>query len=353
VWAGPRYSEFYDLESFSARSGIPVLEWHDIKQTPDKPPKELTHHWTDFAEELPCIPNGGIGVDDKNLYDHFRPQFLMNFKAAEPEIGPDEMAGKATEYPYVRDVLLKDKDDNIDGKNGPRQMWKCLSCPYFLGGVDLSDRAWKEVGLHMRFNDKIEAMADQILDQLLPKPAKDLQANTATGTVTRRHPEFIIIHLRRGDIVNKCTPGQDEKDCLVQIEQIAEKVNEIEKNRQIKALAALKDKKDGEGNGVVLERLPVLVATNEKRPEELAKLDKLGWTMLDHGDIEYDEEGNEIVSKTRRLGTMNAFGPFYPPMLDAVLLTRGDYLIGMSNSRMSQLATQRGAAWYGHTTMLM
>ncbi|KAG0279431.1 hypothetical protein BGZ95_001250 [Linnemannia exigua] len=336
VWAGPRYSEFYDLESFSAQSGIPVLEWHDVKQTPENPPGSLTHHWNNFGEDFPCIANGGIGVDNGHLYDHFRPQFLMNFKSIAP--AEDTTHGKAVEYSFARDVLLKDKPDQSETDN----MWKCLSCPYFLNGPDLNDRAWKEIGLHMKFNAKVEAMADEILDALLPRPA------TAATTIGRRHPEFIIVHLRRGDIVTKCKPGQDEKDCLVQIEEIAEKVDEIEKKRRTKALEGTDFNAD-----VVFERLPVLVTTNEKRLEELEKLEKLGWIMLDHGDAEKDEQGQAKPSKTKKLGTMTALGPFYPPMLDAVLLTRGDYLIGMANSRMSQLATQRGSAWYGHSTMLM
>ncbi|KAF9354201.1 hypothetical protein BGX26_007979 [Mortierella sp. AD094] len=332
LWSGPRYSEFYDLEDFSAKSGISVAEWHDIKQTPENPTTDLTRHWTEYSEEFPCIANGGIGVNNKNLYDHFRPQFLMNFKAVEPPV-KDRTMGKATEYAYAKDVLLQDKD----AKNP--DVWKCLSCPYFLNGPSLMDRAWKEVGLHMRFTDKIEGMVDGILDILLPK-SKD---------VNRRHPEFIVVHLRRGDIVTKCKKGQSEEECLVQIEEIAERVDTIEKKRRIKALDATNEN----NTDVVLERLPVLVTTNEKRPKELEKLEKLGWILLDHGDKKFDSEGIEIPSKTIKLGTMSSLGEFYPPMIDAVLLTRGDYLIGMANSRMSQLATQRGAAWYGHTTMLM
>ncbi|KAG0363922.1 hypothetical protein BC939DRAFT_473120 [Gamsiella multidivaricata] len=332
VWSGPRYSEFYDLEAFSVKSGIPVLEWHDIKHTPENPPSEFTHNWPSFSEEFPCIPNGGIGVNDKNLYDHFRTQFLMDFKATVP--ASDKTMGKSGDFIHARDVLLKDANPDKP------EMWKCLSCPYFLGSEELNDRAWHEVGLHLKFNDKIETMVDEILDLLLPPVKED------SG---RRHPEFIIIHLRRGDIVNKCKPGQDEKECLVQIEEIAEKVDEIEKQRRIKALESVNDT----NAEVVLERLPVLVATNEKRPKELEKLEKLGWIMLDHGDSVKDTEGNEVSSKTKKLGTMTTLGPFYPPMLDAVLLTRGDYLIGMSNSRMSRLATQRGSAWYRHKVMLM
>ncbi|KAF9580827.1 hypothetical protein BGW38_002371 [Lunasporangiospora selenospora] len=350
VWSGARYSEFYDLDAFSKQSGIQVLEWHDVKQTPEEPQAQLTHHWTDFSEELPCIPNGGIGVENKNLFDHFRPQFLLNFKAAAPEtlLEGDALNGMSTEYTYARDHLLSDpipQEGDLQQAVAKREMWKCLSCPYFLSGESINDRAWTEVGLHLRFNHRLESMVDEILNKLLgPAPA----------TSTRRHPEFIIVHLRRGDIVNKCKPDQDEKDCLVQIEQIAEKVDGIEKERRLQALHELEVAGSLREDPIVLERLPVLVATNEKRETELEKLEKLGWILLDHGDEDATAEtGTASPSRSKKLGTMSRLGPFYPPMIDAALLTRGNYLIGMTKSRMSQLAVQRGAAWHGHTTFLM
>lgn len=320
-----------------------MLEWHDVKQTPEDPPKQLRDHWADFAEDMPCTPNGKIGVNDKNLYDHFRPQFLLKFKATVPK--EDTTQGTSTEYDFARDVLLKDNSEKPE-------MWKCLSSPYFLGGPEVSDRSWDEVGLHLRFNSRIEGMVDDILDKLIGTvPASPSSSSSAVDVEpTRRHPEFIIIHLRRGDIVNKCKPGVPESKCIVQIEQIAEKVDEIEKQRRIKALSGTSDSNTNEQ---ILQRLPVLVTTNEKRPEELSKLEKLGWIMLDHGDEQHDAQGKVVESKTTKLGTFSSLGPYWPPMLDAVLLTRGDYLIGMKNSRMSQLAVQRGSAWHGHKTMLL
>ncbi|KAG0294143.1 hypothetical protein BGZ98_001880, partial [Dissophora globulifera] len=184
VWSGPRYSEFYNLESFSADSGIPVLEWHDIKQTPDNPTGDLTHQWLAFSEEFPCIPNGSIGVKNKNLYDHFRRQFLMNFKAIAPGPGiVDTTQGRSANYTFARDVLLRDTETADDAS----QMWKCLSCPYFLGGGNVNERSWDEIGLHMRFNDKIEAMADDILDMLLPPVKKPLNGSNQQLSTARRH----------------------------------------------------------------------------------------------------------------------------------------------------------------------
>ncbi|KAG0377371.1 hypothetical protein BGX24_006230, partial [Mortierella sp. AD032] len=148
------------------------------------------------------------------------------------------------------------------------------------------------------------------------------------------------------------------KDCIVQIEAIADKIDEIEKARRKVALESLKktmkdDDPASDGRNYVHKLLPVLVTTNEQRREELDKIDRLGWILLDHGNVEEDEKGQVKPSMTKKLGTESKFGPWYPSMLDAVLLTRGDYLIGMQNSRMSILASQRGVAWHGHKTMLM
>ncbi|KAF9573603.1 hypothetical protein EC968_008360 [Mortierella alpina] len=368
-WAGPRYSMFYDIDSFTAKSGIPVIEWHDLKQTPETVPDNFAHHWIDFSEDFPCIPNGGIGTgtQEHTLYDHFRPQFLLNYSAI--ILPEDKTHGKATDYKYARDFLLRDSPSAVPKTTTAEpgadpHMWKCLSNPYALVGPNVGERAWFEVGVHLRFNDKTEAMVDDILDVLLGpvENTKEFPATTTTTTTTttslaktkpfRPHPEFIVIHLRRGDIVSKCPVGMAEKDCIVQIEEIAEKVDEIEKTRRMAALATHKTNHQDESS-FQHKRLPVLVATNEKQAEELEKLHRLGWILLDHGDEETDEQGKVKPSTTKKLGTMSRLGPWFPPMLDAVLLTRGNYLIGMHNSRMSILAAQRGKAWHGHTTMLM
>ncbi|KAF9100175.1 hypothetical protein BGX23_004003 [Mortierella sp. AD031] len=374
TWAGPRYSQFYDLELFTQKSGIPVLEWHDVKLTPETVPDNFVHHWQDFSEDLPCTPNGGIGVHNKTMYDKFRQQFLLKFVETVPN--EDKTEGKSTDFNYARDVLLKDMTvvpaapgaapPAINGEIAiDPNMWKCLSCPYFLNGPDVVHRTWDEVGVFLRFNEKTEAMVDDILDVLLGPIVEGEPTTTAKGAAGgsrafRPHPQFIIVHLRRGDIVNKCPPGMAEKDCIVQIEAIADKIEEIEKARQAAALEALKktlavDDPASDGRNYVHKRLPVLVTTNEQRREELDKIARLDWILLDHGDVERDEKGQIKPSliKSKKLGTETRFGPWYPPMLDAVLLTRGDYLIGMRNSRMSILATQRGAAWHHHETMLM
>ncbi|KAF9934297.1 hypothetical protein BGZ67_003962 [Mortierella alpina] len=362
-WAGPRYSMFYDIDSFTAKSGIPVIEWHDLKQTPETVPDNFAHHWLDFSEAFPCIPNGGIGTGTREhtLFDHFRPQFLLNYSAI--ILPEDKTHGKVTDYKYARDVLLKDSPPTAPTPGGPEtttaepgadpNMWKCLSSPYALVGPDVGDRTWSEVGTHLRFNDKTEAMVDDILDVLLGPVENTVESAAIAKTKPfRPHPEFIVIHLRRGDIVTKCPAEVAEKDCVVQIEEIAEKVDEIEKQRRIAALATHKTNNQDEAS-FQHKRLPVLVATNEKQVEELEKLNRLGWILLDHGDEEKDDQGKVKPSSTKKLGTMSRLGPWFPPMLDAVLLTRGNYLIGMQNSRMSTLAVQRGKAWHGHTTMLM
>ncbi|KAG0360145.1 hypothetical protein BG005_011376 [Podila minutissima] len=360
TWAGPAYSEFFNLDTFMRLSGIYVLEWAAIKQTPvDDPPSSLTRHWEDFSEELVCIPNGGIGLGNQSLFDKFRPQFLLKYRPHIP--AEDTTKGKSTDYNYAKDVLLKDVvsasgaslgTNTKKGQPSP-ELLKCLSCPYFLGGPDLGKREWDEVGVHLRFNDRTEALVDDILDILLGPPTTTVTTTVTTVTTgkdspiskVRRHPEFIIVHLRRGDIVSKCPTGVVEKDCVVQIEAIAEQVDKIEKKRRIKAPS-----KD------VLKRLPVLVTTNERRMKELDIIEKLGWILLDHGskeDEDKDKEGGPSNKNRRKLGTFAKYGPWYPPMLDAVLLTRGRYMIGMKNSRMSVLASQRGQAWYGHETMLL
>ncbi|KAF9362287.1 hypothetical protein BGX34_006471 [Mortierella sp. NVP85] len=358
TWAGPRYSEFYDLDAFMIRSGISVIEWHDIKQTPEQVLPSFRRHWREFSEDLPCVPNGGMGAKTVNLLDRFRAQFLFNYKNAMSQA--DTTHGKSRSYGFARDVLLKDVTpsspvERTFGGLDPN-MWRCLTSPYYLYGKELNHRPWEEVGMHLRFNDRIEALVDDLLDVLLG-PAEKVMSNKASlgspeSKPFRSHPEFITIHLRRGDIVNKCPRGMAENECVVQIEAIAKKIDEIERARRMQALVKHR-RYHSSMEGFVHKRLPVLVATNEKREEELLKIQELGWILVDHGDEVKDIRGNIQLSRTIKLGTYSRFGPWYPPMLDAVLLTRANYMIGMRRSVMSGFGSNRGAAWHGHRTILL
>ncbi|KAG0227393.1 hypothetical protein BGW42_002983 [Actinomortierella wolfii] len=374
TWDGRPYSEFYDIPGFIRNSGIKVVEWHEIKTVPSdgidgfKLPKQYKDHWIDFAEEFPCQVTANIGKNNSNLYDRFRNQYLLKFVAS--NVPEDETHGNVTEFAYAENVLLRNNRQatSLNSPKIPRdlldplphdELWQCLSCPYFLTmDRETGPMLWNDVGMHLRFNRRLEAMADLLLRHILLGEPLDRQQLTSpllgtSASLPPEHPalpEFIIIHLRRGDIVSKCH-GVAEEKCLVQIEAIAEQVARFEEQRK----REWREEELGP-----YKPLPVLVATNEQRASELDKLDKLGWIRIDHGDV--SEPGSSSIedatnpatkSKAIRLGTESLLGPFYPPMLDGILLTRGKYFIGMVKSKMSQLAATRGHEWYGHTTVLM
>ncbi|KAG0374973.1 hypothetical protein BGX24_009697, partial [Mortierella sp. AD032] len=136
TWAGPRYSQFYDLESFTQKSGIPVLEWHDIKMTPEEVPGGFGRQWEEFSEDLPCTANGGIGVSPTSLYDRFRQQFLLKYvRTVVPE---DKTEGKSTDYIYARDVLLK---DTVVAAPAPGTTLKSPAPPN--GAIAVDPNMWK------------------------------------------------------------------------------------------------------------------------------------------------------------------------------------------------------------------
>ncbi|KAG0256776.1 hypothetical protein DFQ27_005504 [Actinomortierella ambigua] len=425
AWDGRPYSEFYDIPGFIRNSGIDVVEWKEIKTVPSDGidgytlPDRFKGHWVDYAEEFPCQVVHDIGKNNKNLYDRFRNQYLLKFVAV--NIPEDETHGSASDFSYAENVLLG-KSRSSSSTSGQQQqkenpsttdlltplprdeLWQCLSSPYFLVMDDESGpRLWSDVGKHLRFNARMDAMTELLLRHILLGKPLDSQklldpdlgtkeTDSALSSPQPPLPEFMIVHLRRGDIVTKCK-GLSEDKCLVQIEEIAVQVAEFQKQhkaawekrqqQQQKKKNKNKTRQDQDPQEMY-KPLPVLVTTNEKRESELAKLDRLGWIRVDHGDPEpreteqvgdrvQEDDEEEVVTTTTggaaaatgenegesststriRLGTESLLGPYYPSILDGILLTKGKFMIGMVNSRMSQLAATRGHEWYGHKTLLM
>ncbi|KAF9974632.1 hypothetical protein BGZ73_001895 [Actinomortierella ambigua] len=405
AWDGRPYSEFYDIPGFIRDSGIEVVEWKEIKTVPSDGidgytlPKHFKSHWVDYAEDFPCQVVHNIGKNNNNLFDRFRNQYLLKFVAS--NVPEDVTQGETSDFAYAENVLLRNNHSSPSSSPHSQQqkqpkpstptatppltdllaplprdeLWQCLSSPYFLEmDEDTGPRLWTEVGKYLRFNARMDALTDLLLQHiLLGKPLNHQQLlDPELGSKGNLPPlpsqpaalpEFIIVHLRRGDIVSKCH-GLSEDKCLVQIEEIAVQVAKFQNQHKAAWEQQQKKKKEKEK----YKPLPVLVTTNEKRKSELAKLERLGWIRIDHGDPEQDKTGHAEdrvkeddedetettpTPTTIQLGTESLFGPYYPSILDGILLTKGRFMIGMINSRMSQLAATRGREWYGHTTVLM
>lgn len=209
--------------------------------------------------------------------------------------------------------------------------------------------SWINVGQYIRFNSLVERRAAAYLRDLFDiesindyneddvRPAKttdlDVELDEAESTTARqrerrsRHqpatiPPFISIHLRRGDF--QFFAG------FTPLERYTAAVDRVRARLQ----ARLEDphgwtgpgRKHFQSHGIPASKYQVVVTTDEAPNSEFVQQVKaLGWKVLDH----------------YHLNTKERFGGWWPTILDAAVLARGESFVGTDRSTFSHLAGVR------------
>ncbi|KAF9910960.1 hypothetical protein EC991_005135 [Linnemannia zychae] len=339
-----RWSEFFDLDRFTSLSGIKTVEWHDIRPlSPEHVQignKQVRSHgrnnpwWPKLAENLTCHVIFGFG-DSENIHTTertFLRQFLLTPRYVRPPLPRRAVVeGEGTmddEEEGYEDEVGEGEDMNDRAQNGPsanvasskkdntkddifylneaverfagyKGQTVFLSHTYKLKDPH-GPRSWKEVGQHMHFNAKVKDYAMRIIRHRAPEFKE-------TG-------KYIAMHLRRGDIWMKCRTKSAEQmmDCIPPLGHYAEMVDRA---------------RNSEG-----KRLPVLVTTDSESEEDFSTMARLGWKRLNH----------DLYTTEKELGI------FGPAMVDAVILSDADFMIGTEVSTMTRIAARRQMTWHGH-----
>lgn len=219
---------------------------------------------------------------------------------------------------------------------------------------------------------------------------------------------FFMIHVRRGDFEAYCKKEFKDKrfdQCLPSNEAYARVINELQQ-RALRYNGSSDDgKNDGSGYNRILvgkddeavgrggsegrRRIPVLVATNENRPEELAQLRQLGRTRKairsagvsngnqreavagGSGSVIHDferrkgereeeeveegeEEGEEwIILDHKEMKTVERLGVFGPMMVEQLLMAEAEALVGVRMSTFSRVGGYRQLDWYQRRILYM
>ncbi|KAF9160355.1 hypothetical protein DFQ26_005643 [Actinomortierella ambigua] len=286
------WSNFLDLQRFQKLTGTKVVEVHELRNV------ELAQ-----MNEIKCGITCGFG--SKRTIDFTAKGFLKQWKLRE------------TLYPLRIDAT---KLETIVSNLQPYQNDKfvCISNTYKIAVKEKDE--WEQLGKHLFFTEPLERFAQNYLLENLGSSALSAADNSAYGGAidTDLLPKYIAIHIRRGDFAeycNKAYPGDILIHCLPSTEQIAERV------------AVIQERYGRLNPGKVL---PVLVATNERRPEELKKFADNGWKYLDHDEI----------------GTAEKLGVFGPMMVDQVFMAHAHALIGIRQSTFSRVGALRQLDWH-------
>ncbi|KAG0336608.1 hypothetical protein BG004_007968, partial [Podila humilis] len=283
------WSKFLDLDRFVALTGVKVVEFHQMR---DVDRAEMT--------ALKCGITCGFG--SKREIDFTAKGFLKQWKF---DLTLSPLRQDVNKLEAITSLLTPYKQDR----------YVCISNTYKITVKDKQE--WERFGQHLHFTEELEEFVREFLDRNLESSSPVFDPSTRT-TVTPIQ-RYIAIHARRGDFFNYCSgsfPGPKFVHCFPSTEELAARVDRV----QTRLSPAV------EGTTSTMGKLlPVFVATNERRPEELKKFAQLGWRYLDHDEM----------------GTADKLGVFGPMVVDWVFMAHAQALIGIQMSTFSRVGALR------------
>ncbi|KAF9923142.1 hypothetical protein FBU30_006764 [Linnemannia zychae] len=284
------WSKFLDLDRFQELTGAKVIEFHKLRDV------EKAEY-----NQLQCRITCGFG--SKRDIDFTAKGFLKQWKF---NVTLSPLSNDATKIDAITKALSPHRRDK----------YICISNTYKIAVPDKSE--WERFGQHLHFTQELEDFVQEYLDKNLEKPDAVYDPKTRTTVVPTQ--KYIAIHARRGDFAQYCRDnfkGPKMIHCLPSTEDFAARIDVIQ--ARLNPTGSLK--------GI----LPVFVATNERRPEELKKFADLGWSYLDH-DL---------------MGTVDRLGIFGPMMVDQVFMAHAQALVGIQMSTFSRVGALRQRDWHG------
>ncbi|KAF9901279.1 hypothetical protein EC991_006298 [Linnemannia zychae] len=363
------WSQYMDLPKLTTLTSLKVLEWEKVRPLTEAqrqvgldqalkqvhltgPYHSETEEWAKVAENVTCqiiygygLPDQDINFSAQNFMFHFllRPVYVNPLppKAGAPVYDVNNADGNLD---IVEDLLdrYSDFDDRLPeeiASGKPNMLF--LSHTFKVKTSQHGGVYWKAIGQHMHFEPKLmeyatlrineEIQADRNIEVLPNNDPEEVETTeeerqnpvSEDGTTitniqapTTRIPH-IAVHLRRGDIWQKCR-GRAVEGCVLPMERYVEAV-ERAREYAAKSLG-------------LLSHLPVIVTTDTTAEEDFQQLKELGWHRLDHA----------------KYGTTEIWGTFGPAMVDAAILAHADVLVGSSVSTMSRIAGMRQLEWYDH-----
>ncbi|KAH7042298.1 hypothetical protein BKA57DRAFT_471684 [Linnemannia elongata] len=247
--------------------------------------------------QLKCGITCGFG--SKRTIDFTAKGFLKQWKF---NVTLDTLGADPTKVEAITSALRPFSNDK----------YVCISNTYKIVVKDKSE--WERFGQHLHFTEGLESFVSEFLDRNLVKQEGN-----------EKH-SYLAVHARRGDFAAYCESnfkGPKMIHCLPSTEQIAARIDIVQ--------TRLNPKMDPD---LVL---PVFVATNERRPEELKKFADLGWRYLDHDEM----------------GTAEKLGVFGPMMVDQVFMAQAQGFVGIQMSTFSRVGALRQRDWHDRTAEYM
>jgi len=366
------FSDVFSIEQFTAATGIPAVEWKDIKDLQD-PTEEREESWRGYyggeKEELGCWsvwmtqsptgggPRGGSFMEGFNLSVSWTPvpfgytvphndsqDYSTHIAAALGWPGARKAAIENAKSAWVWNATahiqltggdpdtLKTKEIPTPNEFGnqidPDEHLLCYDYTYFMATSVEAEwyqewtPAWHDVGRHLRWSDKVIGLVTPLLRTALLSPEAAVNASEPL-------PPYISVHIRRNDLSGWCITGISREDCLAPLSTYHRRVEEI------RSLLPLTEEEKASVKVLVFSDEPLVTPPENPgyQPGECEAwweaVRKLGWLTISHDE-------NKTVEK---------YGEWYPSILDAAMLSLATGMVGTGRSTYSLLAVRRVMEW--------
>ncbi|KAK2460112.1 hypothetical protein APHAL10511_007878 [Amanita phalloides] len=307
------FGKVFDVPRLSKAIGLPVLEWHEVK---DRNSSEVDvlgcwDVWETVQNEthearFSRLP-GKLKLDVSYTIAPPWVKMLPNFKHDRhanifslaslgfPEIRMESLERPVTHESKIHRVRLP-----------PDEQLLCFDYLYYTAAAlpfefqyDFSPE-WAVVGQHMHWNPDLETLANQYVRKAM-----------GLGRF-ERIPLYISIHARHADFKTFCNHLPLDQ-CFASPAVIERRIEEVRQE--------LRDRRG-------LEVQHVIMTSDEQNSTWWDDVRKQGWFTLDHSR------------------TVELHGIWYPVLIDAVVQSNGVGFVGTHGSTMSAMARRRVLSWH-------
>ncbi|KAF5352395.1 hypothetical protein D9756_005940 [Leucocoprinus leucothites] len=305
------FGEVFDVQRLARGIGIPVLEWHQVKNRSSDALDELGcwNTW-EAVQDHEAFPRRSVVPNYLKLdisytktpswikviphFEHDRHAYFWALASLAFPEGRQENLQPPLASPTNHALLPPDDQllcyDYL--------YYACAHQPFEFE-FDYSP-AWRFVGQHLRWTARLEAIAETYVRATLGTPE---------GSPTP--PKYIGIHVRHGDFKNWCGDVPIE-DCFASVAVLARRIEDIKTELR-------------ESRGMTVDH--VIMTSDERDESWWSQVTEQGWYKVDHS------------------GTVERYGAWYPVLIDAVIQSGGVGFLGTDRSTMSILARRRVQSW--------
>ncbi|KAF7302714.1 hypothetical protein HMN09_00906300 [Mycena chlorophos] len=316
-----RFSEVFDLPYLRNATGIPIVEWDQVKANGLVGERETLGCW----HVWPVTENEGGGPRPSFMPWYLKldisyttaPDWIKLKPGNENDRTSTFWSLASLAFPTTRNANLvppyPSPKTNVSLQ--PDEHLLCFDDLYYMAVRETDELeqdyspAWRFVGQHMRWTPYIQNLATDYL-----RKAFDIHDGEDV-------PPYIAVHVRHNDFIHWCEEGFEEPEqCFAPLDAFARRVGEMQHELRLKT-------------GVDAQY--VVVTSDEKNATWWEGVRELGWVRLDHS------------------ATKERLGMWFPILIDAVVQSMGAGFVGTARSTVSMLAGKRVQSWRDGPTAMV